>query len=99
MSSSTIDEIINIQKKRADRQIELKSKHLSLAKEKILTYANFGKKECIYIVPQFLVGYSPYDVSSITKSVYKSLKKERFLVNILTNECLYISWDINKLYK
>ena len=99
MSSSTIDEIISIQKKRTDREIELKSKHLSLAKEKIVNYANFGKKECIYIVPQFLIGYSPYDINSITKSVYKSLKKEGFLVNILTSECLYISWDISKLYK
>ena len=99
MSSLTIDQIINIQKKRTERLIDLKNKHLSLAKEKILNYANFGKKECIYIVPLFLVGYSPYNVNDITKSVYKSLKKEGFLVKILTQECLYITWDINKLYK
>lgn len=99
MNSTTIDEIVNIQKKRTDRIIKIKNKHLCLVKEKIVNYANLGHKECLYVIPQFLIGYPPYDIIDICKYLNKALKKEGFIIHILTNECIYISWDINKLYK
>ena len=99
MYSDTIKNIIDIQNRQKNRDIHLKNKHIQMVHEKINNYANLGKQECIYIVPSFLIGYSPYDVNSITKYIYKSLKKEGFYITVLTNECIYICWNINLLFK
>lgn len=99
MYSDTIKNIISIQNKKTERDLQLKRKHIQIVHEKINNYANLGKKECLYVVPTFIIGFSPYEITEITRHIYKVLKKEGFYINILTNECLYISWDMKLLFK
>jgi len=99
MFSSSVESVITIQKKRAEREQVLKEKHVSMVKDRINNYANFGKTDCIYKIPNFLIGYIPYDILIINKYIYKKLKSEGFYVIKLNDEYIYISWDIKNLGK
>ena len=70
MLSPDVENIISIQKKRTERNEQLKQKMLNLVKDKINTYANFGQTICIYTVPNFLIGEIPYDLPTISKYIF-----------------------------
>ena len=97
MFSSTVENVISIQKKRGEREEQLKAKMLTLVKERIQNYANFGQTNCIYTIPNFLIGYSPYNINKMSKHIYKKLKEEGFIVKQLSEQFIYISWNIKDL--
>ena len=99
MISSNVEDIISIQKKKNERDEKVKKEILNIINNKIRNYANLGQLECIYKIPNFIFGYPPYNISNITKYVYKQLKLDGFYVVKINDEYLYISWDVNKLYK
>jgi len=99
MLSSKIENIIEIQKKRNQRDEKTKQIILDTINNKIKNYANLGLLECLYKIPSFMFGYAPYNLSDITKHVYKQLKSDGYYVVQINDEYIYISWDVNKLYK
>ena len=99
MLSPDVENILEIQKKRTVRDEQLKLKMLSIIKEKINNYAKFGQKNCIYTVPNFLVGEIPYKIESMTKYIIKKLKSEGLYIIKLSDQYIYISWDIKDITK
>ena len=99
MLSPDVENILEIQKKRTVRDEQLKQKMLHIIKEKINTYAKFGQKNCIYTVPNFLVGEIPYKIELMTKYIIKKLKSEGLYIIKLSDQYIYISWDIKDITK
>jgi len=99
MFSSNVEDVITIQKKKSDREQQLKDKLLLQTQDRIQTYANFGKTECLYKIPSFVIGSIPYDLSVVNKYIYKKLKSEGYYIIRLTDEYIYISWSIKDLGK
>jgi hypothetical protein len=99
MLSPDVENILSIQKKRSQRGEQLKQKMLQSVKEKINNYANFGQTNCIYTVPNFLIGEIPYDLDKMTKYICKKLKEEGLFIIKMSSEYIYISWDIKDIAK
>ena len=99
MLSPDVENILSIQKKRSQRGEQLKQKMLQSVKEKINNYANFGQTNCIYTVPNFLIGEIPYDLDKMTKYICKKLKEEGLYIIKMSSEHIYISWDIKDIAK
>ena len=97
MFSASVENILSIQKKRNKREEDVKNKVLLTLKDKIHNYANFGKISCVYTVPNFIIGYTLFDLDTMLKFLIKQLKKEGFCVKQLTTQHIYISWDIKDI--
>jgi len=99
MLSPTVENVLSIQKKRGERMDKLKEKILQMVKERIQNYANFSQTNCIYEIPTFLFGYSPYNLQDMNKYISKKLKNEGFYIQKINEQFIYISWNINDLGK
>ena len=99
MLSPDVENVLSIQKKRSQREEQLKQKMLHSVKEKINNYANFGQTNCIYTVPNFLIGEIPYNIDKMSKYICKKLKDEGFYIIKISSQFIYISWDIKDIAK
>ena len=102
MLSPDVENILELQKKRSIREEQLKLKILTSVKEKINSYAHFGKTACIYKIPNFLIGEIPFKIEAIHKFLVKKFKNEGFYIINISVQYIYISWnikDINKVLK
>ena len=97
MFSPTVEAVVGLQKKRNERNENLKLKLLNQVKTKIGNYANFGRTECFIQIPSFQFGEPQYKVKDITRHIYRKLSNEGFIVKKINDECLYINWDMNKI--
>ena len=97
--SSTVEELIKQQNIRSNRTEKVKEKILETLKDKISNYSYFGKTNCIFTIPNFMIGYVPYNVIDISKFIIRKLKNEGLFVLKLNDENIYISWNVNDLYK
>ena len=99
MLSPDVENVLSIQKKRSQREEHLKQKILNSVKEKINNYANFGQTNCIYTIPNFLIGEIPYNIEKISKYITRKLKSEGFYVLVISTQYIYISWNIKDIAK
>ena len=99
MLSTTVENILSIQKKKSEREHQLKVKMLNAVKDRVINYANFGQTNCIYTIPSFLFGNVPYKLEDMNKYIVKKLKKEGFHVIKISTQYIYISWNINDIAK
>lgn len=99
MLSPDVENIISIQKKRSQRVEQLKQKILNSVKDKINNYANFGQTNCIYTIPNFMIGEIPYNLESMSKFIIKKLKNDGLYVVKISPEYVYISWNIKDIAK
>lgn len=97
MFSPTVENVLSIQKKRSQREEQIRLKVLNTLKEKIQNYANFGHLSCIYNIPNFIIGYTLYNLTEMTKFIIKKLKSEGFCIKQLTSQHIFISWDIKDI--
>ena len=67
MLSTDVENILELQKRRSNREEQLKIKMLNSVKDKINNYANFGQTACIYKIPNFLIGEIPFEIELINK--------------------------------
>jgi hypothetical protein len=94
---SSLKEVINLQKRQHSRYIDLKKQILNKLTEKITHLAKHGEMRCIYNVPSYVFGAPKYNVADVTTYLYYSFKKEGFCAVILSNDKLFVSWDINDI--
>lgn len=99
MLSPDVENILEIQKKRSLREEKLKEKILKSVKEKINNYANFGQTNCIYTIPNFIIGEIPFNLETINKFLVKKLKNDGFLIINMSLQHIYISWSIKDIQK
>jgi hypothetical protein len=94
---SSLKDVINLQKRQLDRYNELKKDVLKKITNKISHLAKHNELRCIYIVPRYVFGFSTYKVEDITSFLFLHLKKEGFCVVLLSDDKLFISWDIKDI--
>lgn len=99
MLSPEVENVLSIQKKRSEREEQLKQKILQSVKEKINNYANFSKTKCIYTVPNFIIGEIPYNIDKMSRYICKKLKNEGFYIIKISSQFIFISWDIKDISK
>lgn len=99
MLSPDVENILEIQKKRSLREDQLKEKILKLIKEKIHNYANLGQTNCIYTIPNFIIGEIPFSLKSMNKFIVKRLKNDGLYIINISLQYIYISWNIKDIEK
>ena len=99
MLSPDVENVLSIQKKRSQREELLKQKMLQSVKEKINNYAKLGQTNCIYTIPNFLIGEIPYSIDKMSKYICRKLKDEGFYIIKISTQFIYISWDIKDIAK
>jgi hypothetical protein len=99
MLSPDVENVLSIQKKRSEREEQLKQKMLQSVKEKINNYAKLGQTNFIYTVPNFLIGEIPYSIDKMSKYICRKLKDEGFYIIKISTQFIYISWDIKDIAK
>lgn len=94
MLSKELKDVLKIQKKKVEREIEVKNKLYQQLISKIQTYAKQTLTKCVYTVPNFIYGYPPFDTNEMKDYITKKLINDGFRVYILQNGNIFISWDI-----
>jgi hypothetical protein len=97
MLSTSVKSVLEIQKKRSQRENELKNKLVGIIKERINNYAKHGQMKCVYRIPAFVFGYSPYNINEMTEFIYKKLDSEGYYLILHHDYNLFISWDVNDI--
>lgn len=99
MLSPDVENILEIQKKRSLREEKLKEKILKSVKEKIHNYANFSQTNCIFTIPNFIIGEIPFKLESMNKFLVKKLKNDGFYIINISLQHIYISWNLKDIEK
>ena len=94
---SSLKEVIKLQKRQHASYVELKETILNKLIDKITHLAKHGEMRCVYTVPGYTFGAPKYNVLDITSYLFYKFKNEGFLVIMLGNDKLFISWDINDI--
>lgn len=95
----TISSAISQQELRSNRNDKVKEKIMSMLNEKIKLYSKSNYTNCIFTIPNFMLGYLSYNTNDIITYIIKILKKQGIFVVKLNDENIYLSWDVNDLYK
>lgn len=98
MISDTVKSVIELQKNKSKRNELVKQKILSMINDKIVNYTKYNYTNCIFTIPNFIIGYLPYNIEDMSNYIIKSLKNNGLFVLKLNIENIYISWNINDLY-
>jgi hypothetical protein len=97
MLSTSVKSVLDIQKKRSQRENELRLKLVGIIKERINNYARHGQMKCIYKIPAFVFGHSPYNINEMTEYIFKKLDNEGYYLVLNYDYNLFISWDVNDI--
>ncbi len=99
MFSDTVSSVIKIQENRSKRDAAVKQKILTMINDKIINYTKYNYTNCIFNIPNFIIGYLPYNIDYMCNFLIKQLSKEGLYIIKLNSENIYISWNINDLHK
>lgn len=61
---------------------------------RIKRFAENLKLDCTYEIPRFILGTPLYDFNELKKYIIDSLTKSGFETKLLSDNILYISWDL-----
>lgn len=102
MSQININSLYNnINKKRYEKYI-VYDKILQKCHNKIKTYANNLKLECIYEIPEYVFGLPLFNRIFAKNYIITRLTENGFKVNDVSNirsNCIYINWDLSNSKK
>jgi len=96
---SSLNDVLDLQKRQNSRYNALRKDILSKMSEKIRHLAKHGELRCVYTVPNYVFGFPRYNVAEITTYLFTYVKNEGFCVVLLSDNKIFISWDINDLNK
>jgi hypothetical protein len=94
---SSLRDVINLQRRQQTRFNDLKQDLMNKLTEKIIHLAKHGETRCIYTIPNYTFGFPKYNVSDITTHLYIKVMNEGLCVVILSDNKLFISWDITDI--
>jgi len=79
-SQLNIDELYNSAKRKELKKYETFDKILLRCHTRIKLYAENRKTECLYQIPQFIIGVPLYNVSELQEYIVRALKNNGLLV-------------------
>lgn len=92
----TVYELYNAMRERQERHVETFAIVLDRVYARIRKYAEVNRLDCVYEVPEFVVGRPLYDVSRCVKHVLNHLELNGFRVRYFFPRFLHISWDVSQ---
>ena len=95
-SQLNINELYNSAKKKELKKYEVFDKILVRCHNRIKLYADAKKTECIYQIPEFIIGIPIYNINELKEYIIGALKKNGFLIKEYENNWIFISWDKTK---
>lgn len=100
MSQININSLYNdINKKRYEKYL-VYDKILKLCHNKIKTYAENLKLECLYEIPDYVFGLPLFNKTFAKTYILSRLEENGFIVrdisNLTNGSIIYISWDLSK---
>lgn len=93
----SLNEILQIERERILRERVVLTTVYDRMKNRINNTVRVKQKECIYTIPEFIVGYPLIDIPKTMDYLLTKLKKEGFIAMQLTPLDLYITWDPVKI--
>jgi hypothetical protein len=99
MSQLNIHKLYESSRRKELSKFETFDKILKRCHNKITLYADNRKTECIYEVPEFIIGVPLYDINELKEYIISSLNKNGFILKQLPPNWIYISWDIENKKK
>lgn len=94
MSQLNIHKLYESSRKKELSKFETFDKILQRCHNKITLYAENRKTECIYEVPEFIIGVPLYNINELKEYLVSSLNKNGFILKQIPPNWIYISWDI-----
>ena len=99
MSQLNIHELYESARRTELKKFETFDKILQRCHNKIKLYAQNKKTECIYNIPEFIIGVPLYDINELSEYLLSSLNKNGFILKQIPPNWIYISWDIKNKKK
>jgi len=99
MSQLNIHKLYESSRRKELKKFETFDKILQRCHNKITLYADNRKTECIYEVPEFIIGVPLYDINELREYLVSSLNKNGFILKQIPPNWIYISWDIKNKKK
>ena len=59
--------------------------------------ARSGKLTCWYMIPEFIIGFPPYDIPDVAEYLKGELDKEFIYFEFFEPNIFYISWETDKI--
>ena len=94
MSQLNIHKLYESSKRKELKKFETFDKILQRCHNKITLYAENRKTECIYEIPGFIIGVPLYNINELSEYLISSLNKNGFILKVLQQNYIIISWDI-----
>lgn len=93
----SLSDILQIERERVRRERVTLVTIYDRMKNRINNSVRVKAKECVYTIPEFIVGYPLIDVQKTMSYLLNKLRKEGFITFQLTALDLYITWDPEKI--
>jgi len=99
MSQLNINDLYDSARKKELAKFNIFDSILKRCHCKIKSYSTNHKTECLYEIPEFIIGTPLFNREELQEYIVSSLLKNGFIVNRHPLYYIYISWDIKNKAK
>lgn len=90
----SLSDVLEIERARVRRLNAVRETVYERMKNRVSATAKIGYKSCIYMIPEFIVGYPLVNVEDAMAFLCDRLTREGFIPAPLNETCLFITWDL-----
>ena len=94
MSQLNIHDLYESARRKELKKFETFDKILQRCHNKIKLYAENHKIECIYEVPEFIIGVPLYNIEDLKRYLIELLRKDGFQLIYIDPNWLFITWEL-----
>ena len=94
MSQLNIHQLYESARRKELKKFETFDKILQRSHNKIKLYAENHKTECIYEVPEFIIGVPLYNIEDLKRYLIELLRKDGFQLIYIDPNWLFITWEL-----
>ena len=88
----TADELVQEQSERNLKRRKYFKKIYKLVERRIVDSSKINLYQCYYDIPRFIINVPIYSIDECKKYIIDRLKKNGFVVNIISENTLIIKW-------
>ena len=99
MSSLDINQLYNTSRQKKIKRYELYDGILQIIHKKIKKCADEEDLQCLYVIPEFILGKPMYNFNKLKQYIMESLTENGFFLECYGKNLLFISWDVTNKKK
>lgn len=99
MSTLDINQLYNTSRQKKIKRYELYDDILQIIHKKIKKCADEEDLQCLYVIPEFILGKPMYNFDTLKKYIMESLTDNGFFLECYGKNLLFISWDVKNKKK